>query len=322
MSTSHTALPPGSTAVEDRKLPLSPLLALATAAFITVLTEALPAGVLRGMSAGLGVSESATGQLVTVYAIGTVAAAIPLSAVTSTWPRKRLLLAGVAGSRSPTPSPPCPRTSRSPWSPGWSPAWPRAWCGRCWPGTPARSRRNACAARPPRWSWPASRSPCRSACPRARSSAARSAGVPRSAMTATAVALVAWVVVAVPDRPGQPRAAGSRSRRTLRAARRGAGAVRDAGVRARAHDPLHLHRRVPGAARPGRPGRRGAARVRRGVGGGHLGRGRAHRPPPARAHDRRRRPVRGRGHRAGPPRPWSTSRRRCGAWRSAACRRC
>ncbi|MEU4746313.1 MFS transporter, partial [Actinosynnema sp. NPDC023658] len=79
------------------KLPLRPLLALATAAFTTVLTEALPAGVLRGMSAGLGVSESAAGQLVTVYAIGTVVAAIPLSALTAAWPRKRLLLVGVAG---------------------------------------------------------------------------------------------------------------------------------------------------------------------------------------------------------------------------------
>ncbi len=49
------------------------------------------------MSAGLGVGEAATGQLVTVYAIGTALTAIPLSAATAGWRRKRLLLAGVAG---------------------------------------------------------------------------------------------------------------------------------------------------------------------------------------------------------------------------------
>jgi predicted MFS family arabinose efflux permease len=75
----------------------SPLLALTTAAFVTVLTEALPAGVLPGMSAGLGVGESAAGQAVTVYALGTALTAIPLSAATAAWPRKRLLLAGVGG---------------------------------------------------------------------------------------------------------------------------------------------------------------------------------------------------------------------------------
>lgn len=80
-----------------RALPLAALAALATAAFVTVLTEALPAGVLPAMSAGLGVSESATGQLVTVYAVGTAISAIPLTAATAGWPRKRLLLAGVAG---------------------------------------------------------------------------------------------------------------------------------------------------------------------------------------------------------------------------------
>ncbi|MFG1640129.1 MFS transporter [Amycolatopsis sp. NPDC049252] len=73
------------------------LLALTTAAFVTVLTEALPAGVLPGMSAGLGVGEPAAGQAVTIYALGTALTAIPLSAATSAWRRKRLLLTGVAG---------------------------------------------------------------------------------------------------------------------------------------------------------------------------------------------------------------------------------
>ncbi|MFD4192675.1 MFS transporter [Amycolatopsis thermoflava] len=79
------------------RLRLRSLLALTTAAFITVLTEALPAGVLPAMSADLRVGESAMGQAVTIYAIGTALAAIPLSAATAGWRRKRLLLAGVAG---------------------------------------------------------------------------------------------------------------------------------------------------------------------------------------------------------------------------------
>ena len=73
------------------------LLALATAVFITCLTETLPAGLLPAMSADLGVSESATGQSVTIYAIGTALTAIPLSAATAGWRRKRLLLAAMAG---------------------------------------------------------------------------------------------------------------------------------------------------------------------------------------------------------------------------------
>lgn len=79
------------------RLPWGALIALTTAAFITVLTEALPAGVLPGMGAGLGVTESAAGQAVTVYAIGTALSAIPLTAATAAWRRKRLLLTGIAG---------------------------------------------------------------------------------------------------------------------------------------------------------------------------------------------------------------------------------
>ncbi|WP_199782845.1 MFS transporter [Streptomyces alboniger] len=76
---------------------MAALLALATAVFITSLTETLPAGLLPAMSADLGVSESATGQTVTIYAIGTALTAIPLTAATSGWRRKRLLLMAMAG---------------------------------------------------------------------------------------------------------------------------------------------------------------------------------------------------------------------------------
>lgn len=79
------------------RLPLPALLALTTAVFVTSLTETLPAGLLPAMSADLGVSESAAGQAVTVYALGTALTAIPLSAATSSWRRKPLLLSAMAG---------------------------------------------------------------------------------------------------------------------------------------------------------------------------------------------------------------------------------
>ncbi|MEU0572267.1 MFS transporter [Nonomuraea sp. NPDC005983] len=92
----NAALNPASPGQSGRRLPLSALLALATAVFITSLTETLPAGLLPAMSAGLRVSESATGQAVTIYAIGTALTAVPLTAATAAWRRKRLLLTTVA----------------------------------------------------------------------------------------------------------------------------------------------------------------------------------------------------------------------------------
>ncbi|HET6286803.1 MAG TPA: MFS transporter [Amycolatopsis sp.] len=78
-------------------LPLPALLALTTTVFLGCLTEVLPAGLLLGMSAELGVSPSATGQLVTVYAVTTALTAIPLTGATLRVPRKRLLLALITG---------------------------------------------------------------------------------------------------------------------------------------------------------------------------------------------------------------------------------
>jgi len=67
------------------------------AAFITVLTEAMPAGLLPQMSADLRVSESLIGQLVTLYAIGSMVTAIPLTATTQSWRRKPLLMTAIIG---------------------------------------------------------------------------------------------------------------------------------------------------------------------------------------------------------------------------------
>jgi predicted MFS family arabinose efflux permease len=79
------------------RLPIASLLALTLAGFVTILTEALPAGLLRQIGAGLGVSQSLAGQLVTLYAIGSLLAAIPLIATTQGVRRRPLLLAAIAG---------------------------------------------------------------------------------------------------------------------------------------------------------------------------------------------------------------------------------
>ncbi|MFE3880647.1 MFS transporter [Kitasatospora sp. NPDC059146] len=110
MTTPATAGGAASTPSPDPGLPLGPargappaglpwpaLLALSTGGFITLMTEALPAGVLPAMSRDLGVSQSGAGQSVTLYAVGSIAAAIPLTAATAGWPRKRLLLLAVGG---------------------------------------------------------------------------------------------------------------------------------------------------------------------------------------------------------------------------------
>ncbi|WP_436355796.1 MFS transporter [Brevundimonas sp. CEF1] len=88
MSTSRTS---------SDSLPVVGLLALAAAGFLTILTEALPAGLLPDISAGLGISESMAGQLITAYAAGSLAAAIPLTAATRSWRRRPLLLMAVGG---------------------------------------------------------------------------------------------------------------------------------------------------------------------------------------------------------------------------------
>ncbi|MDP9901541.1 MFS transporter [Variovorax ginsengisoli] len=89
---------PESVAPQERaSLPLGGLLALAAAGFLTILTEALPAGLLPSMAASLDVSQALVGQLVTVYALGSLLAAIPLVAATRGWRRRPLLLAAVGG---------------------------------------------------------------------------------------------------------------------------------------------------------------------------------------------------------------------------------
>lgn len=78
------------------RLPWAALLALAAVALLVVLTELVPAGLLPAMSADLGVDESTMGQAVTAYAAGTALTVIPLAAITAGLRRRPLLLGTVA----------------------------------------------------------------------------------------------------------------------------------------------------------------------------------------------------------------------------------
>lgn len=78
------------------RLPGKALLGLFLAGFISILTECLPAGLLPDMSRTLGTSVSLTGQTVTLYALATALGAIPLARATARWPRKHVLQLALA----------------------------------------------------------------------------------------------------------------------------------------------------------------------------------------------------------------------------------
>lgn len=82
---------------QGEKLPLGALLALAMTGFICIVTETLPAGLLPEIGTGLGVSASFAGQMVTVYALGSLLAAIPLTIATQSWRRRTVLLLAIIG---------------------------------------------------------------------------------------------------------------------------------------------------------------------------------------------------------------------------------
>lgn len=68
-------------------LPWPALLVLGGATLVMVTGEMLPTAVLGPMSRGLGVSESATGLLVSIWAAVVVVASFPLVRLTRRWPR-------------------------------------------------------------------------------------------------------------------------------------------------------------------------------------------------------------------------------------------
>ncbi|MFJ2739913.1 MFS transporter [Streptomyces sp. NPDC087440] len=77
------------------RLPVLKLLAFTAAGFLAIMTETMPAGLLPQISKGLNISEGLAGQLVTLYAIGSVVAAIPVIAATRAMSRRPLLLYAV-----------------------------------------------------------------------------------------------------------------------------------------------------------------------------------------------------------------------------------
>ncbi|MGY2138341.1 MFS transporter [Pseudomonas reactans] len=92
-----TALTDSPVNARPETLPLGGLLALASAGFITILTEAMPAGLLPQIGEGLAVSPALVGQMVTLYALGSLLAAIPLTLLTRGWRRRPLLLLAIGG---------------------------------------------------------------------------------------------------------------------------------------------------------------------------------------------------------------------------------
>jgi predicted MFS family arabinose efflux permease len=95
-ASSSAAATDAAVSTSDR-LPMSGLLSLAAAGFVTVLTEAMPAGLLPQIGDDLGVSAALVGQLVSIYAIGSLVAAIPLTTLTQGMRRKPLLLTAIGG---------------------------------------------------------------------------------------------------------------------------------------------------------------------------------------------------------------------------------
>ncbi|MFF4866165.1 MFS transporter [Streptomyces sp. NPDC001231] len=73
------------------------LLVMACTTFVVIMTETLPAGLPSGLASGLRISQGTAGQLVSVYALGTVLAAIPATAMTRGLRRKPVLIGGLAG---------------------------------------------------------------------------------------------------------------------------------------------------------------------------------------------------------------------------------
>ncbi|WP_115526614.1 MULTISPECIES: MFS transporter [Xanthomonas] len=92
--TSSTASPAPAGAAP---LPIAALLALAMTGFICIVTETLPAGLLPQISDGLAVTPALAGQTVTAYAVGSLLAAIPLTIATQHWRRRRVLLLTIVG---------------------------------------------------------------------------------------------------------------------------------------------------------------------------------------------------------------------------------
>lgn len=83
--------------VPIEELPFLQLLAFTLAGFLTIMTEILPAGLLPQISHKLAITEAQAGQFITLYALGSVVAAIPVITMTRNWNRRPLLLYAIVG---------------------------------------------------------------------------------------------------------------------------------------------------------------------------------------------------------------------------------
>lgn len=97
MSLSPIKFPVSPQPTSSRRLPVLALVLMALTGFIIIMTETLPAGLLPQLTAEFQVSNGTAGQLITVYALGTVLSAIPTIAMTRGASRKPLLVIGLLG---------------------------------------------------------------------------------------------------------------------------------------------------------------------------------------------------------------------------------
>lgn len=97
MSIRNSEKPVQASVASAEGLPIGNLLAFTMAGFLAIMTETMPAGLLPQIGQGLGVSEAFAGQLVTLYALGSVLAAIPVVAATRSWNRRSLFLLAIGG---------------------------------------------------------------------------------------------------------------------------------------------------------------------------------------------------------------------------------
>ncbi|MDH5826858.1 MFS transporter [Sphingobacterium faecium] len=77
--------------------PLFQLLILNMVGFVAVMTETMPAGLLPLMARDLNISAGAAGQFISIFALGSVLAGVPIISATAHWPRKKVLLFAIFG---------------------------------------------------------------------------------------------------------------------------------------------------------------------------------------------------------------------------------
>ncbi|AYG03948.1 MFS transporter [Gryllotalpicola protaetiae] len=94
-STAELGLTSSLPVTKERGLPWAKLIALFTAGLIGFLTETLPAGILPQFSQSMGVSPSLAGQILTVYALGSAVAAIPVNQLLAKWRRRDVVIAAL-----------------------------------------------------------------------------------------------------------------------------------------------------------------------------------------------------------------------------------